>query len=90
MSIIFFFYYSSNILFCLVVACSAFIQLMDTRSPVNAVHDNIISKLEVTFSESLHIHDAQNSEHASEGDHIGNCAVGEVNLRGGFELQKPN
>ncbi|KAG5002899.1 hypothetical protein AAZX31_10G042200 [Glycine max] len=61
---------------------------MDTRSPVNAVHDNIISKLEVTFSESLHIHDAQNSEHASEGDHIGNCDVGERNLREGFELQE--
>ncbi|KAH1216675.1 hypothetical protein GmHk_13G037497 [Glycine max] len=52
--------------------------MMDTRSPVNAVYDNIIGKLEGTFSESLHIHDAQKSEHASEGDHIGNCAVGEA------------
>ncbi|KAL2978377.1 hypothetical protein AAZX31_13G115600 [Glycine max] len=51
---------------------------MDTRSPVNAVYDNIIGKLEGTFSESLHINDAQKSEHASEGDHIGNCAVGEI------------
>ncbi|TKY52829.1 hypothetical protein E2542_SST24351 [Spatholobus suberectus] len=57
---------------------------MDTPSPVNAVHD-IISKLEGTFRESLHIQDAQKPEHASEGDHIGNCVVGEGNLCGGFE-----
>lgn len=61
---------------------------MDTPSPVNAVHDNIISKLEGIFSESLHIQDAQKSEHASEEHHIGNCDVGERNLRGGFELQE--
>ncbi|RDY07308.1 hypothetical protein CR513_08601, partial [Mucuna pruriens] len=61
------------------------IRLMDTPSPDNAVNDNIISKLEGTFSESLHIQDAQKSEDASEGDHIDNCYVGEGNLCGVFE-----
>ncbi|KAK7393303.1 hypothetical protein VNO78_21855 [Psophocarpus tetragonolobus] len=63
------------------------IQKMDTLSPVNAVLENIIDNLEGTFSESIHLHDAL-SEHASEGDHIGNCDVGEGNLGGDFELQE--
>ncbi|KAJ1416872.1 hypothetical protein SESBI_17029 [Sesbania bispinosa] len=61
---------------------------MDIPSPVDAVDDNIISKLESTFGESLHIEDAQKPAHVSEGDDIDNCHVGEGSLRGAFEQQE--
>lgn len=48
-------------------------QLMDTCSNTNVVHDdNFISNLGRTFSESLHIQDAQKSLLASEGSDIYN------------------
>ncbi|KAJ1391364.1 hypothetical protein SESBI_36755 [Sesbania bispinosa] len=61
---------------------------MDIPSPVDAVDDNIISKLESTFGESLHIEDAQKLEHVSEGDDVDNCHVGEGSLCGAFEQQE--
>ncbi|KAK7336975.1 hypothetical protein VNO77_17529 [Canavalia gladiata] len=60
------------------------IQLMDTSSHVDAVHDNnFISDLERTFSESLHIQDAQKSEDPSEGNDM--CNVEDENLCGGIK-----
>ncbi|KAK7355655.1 hypothetical protein VNO80_14915 [Phaseolus coccineus] len=41
---------------------------MGTPATVSVVHDYVISKLEGTFIESLHIQDAQKFEHASEVD----------------------
>lgn len=58
---------------------------MDVHSAVN-VHDDFISNLESTFSKSLHIEDAQNPEHASEGDD--NCNLGAGDTCGGFEQQE--
>ncbi|CAJ1968348.1 unnamed protein product [Sphenostylis stenocarpa] len=60
---------------------------MGTLATVSDVHDNIISKLEGTFMESLHIQDAQKPKDASEVDHIDNCYVKE-NLCGGLEPQE--
>lgn len=58
---------------------------MDMHSPASAVHKNVISDLEHTFSESLHIQDDQRSEHASNENDIYNEA--EENLCGGFKQQ---
>ncbi|KAI9085808.1 hypothetical protein K1719_032222 [Acacia pycnantha] len=54
------------------------IQSMDMYSPASTVHDNIISNLESTFSESFHIEDAEKSEQSSVGDD--NCGTGEGSL----------
>ncbi|KAE9589949.1 hypothetical protein Lalb_Chr21g0314341 [Lupinus albus] len=59
---------------------------MDMHSPVNAEDNNFLSNLECTFSESLHIEDAQKSDHASEEDD--NRTTKEGNLCEGFELQE--
>ncbi|XP_019444392.1 PREDICTED: uncharacterized protein LOC109348417 isoform X1 [Lupinus angustifolius] len=71
---------------CLVVPDSS----MGMRSPVNSVHDNLISNLDSTFSESLHIQDAQKTECASKENDI--CDVAKKNSFQGFKQQgrKPN
>ncbi|OIW11230.1 hypothetical protein TanjilG_28321 [Lupinus angustifolius] len=63
---------------------------MGMRSPVNSVHDNLISNLDSTFSESLHIQDAQKTECASKENDI--CDVAKKNSFQGFKQQgrKPN
>ncbi|XP_004495014.1 uncharacterized protein [Cicer arietinum] len=61
---------------------------MDIHSPVNAVDDDTISKLESTFGGSLHIQDDQKLEHVSDADDIGNCHVGEGRLYRDFEWQQ--
>jgi len=53
---------------------------MEVCSSVNDIHENCISNLESTFSESLHIQDTEKSEHLSEGDTM--CNVGKENLSG--------
>jgi len=61
---------------------------MGTPATVSVVHDYIISKLEGTFIESLHIQDAQKSEHASEVDRIFDNFYVEENLGRDFEPQE--
>ncbi|XP_058737928.1 uncharacterized protein LOC131610077 [Vicia villosa] len=58
---------------------------MEVCSLVNDKIENCISSLEGTFSESLHIRDAEKSEYASEGHEI--CNVAEEIL---CEVIKPN
>ncbi|KAF7818523.1 BRI1-KD interacting protein [Senna tora] len=55
-------------------------------SPVNSVDDNSLSNLETTFSKSFHIHDAEKSEHASEGGD--DCDVVKGNYFGGIIQQE--
>ncbi|OIW01644.1 hypothetical protein TanjilG_18215 [Lupinus angustifolius] len=61
---------------------------MDMHSPVNAEDGNFLSNLECTFSESLHIEDAQKSDLVSKEDD--NCTMreGKGNLCEGFEEQE--
>ncbi|CAL0321348.1 unnamed protein product [Lupinus luteus] len=59
---------------------------MDMHSPVNAEDKNFLSDLECTFSELLHIEDAQKSNYASKEDD--NCTMEEGELCVGFEQQE--
>lgn len=59
---------------------NSLIHSMEVCSSVNDMHENCISNLESTFSESLHIQDTEKSEHLSEGDTM--CNVGKENLSG--------
>ncbi|OIV92117.1 hypothetical protein TanjilG_26975 [Lupinus angustifolius] len=58
---------------------------MDISSPVNAVHDNSLSNLGSTVTESLHIQAAKKTECASKGNDIYNVA--EENSFKGFKQQ---
>ncbi|XP_012569435.1 uncharacterized protein [Cicer arietinum] len=51
---------------------------MEVCSPVNDLHENCVSNVESAFSEALHIHDADKSDHESEGNEI--CNVAKENL----------
>ncbi|QCE07058.1 hypothetical protein DEO72_LG9g2074 [Vigna unguiculata] len=62
---------------------------MGTPAVVSNVPGYIISKLEGTFIESLHIQDALKLEQASELDRFDDFYVEEENLCGGFETQEP-
>lgn len=64
----------------LVIVPNSLIYSMEVCSSVNDMHENCISNLESTFSESLHIQDTEKSEHLSEGDAM--CNVGKENLSG--------
>lgn len=73
--------------FFLLVASWYLIQLMDASSNTNAVlDDNFISNLGRTFSESLHIEDAQESVNASGENDI--CNVDEEKLCGAIKEQE--
>lgn len=59
---------------------------MEVCSAVNDVHENFISNLESTFSESLHIQDAPKSGHVSEENDIHDVA--DENARGGIKQKE--
>ncbi|XP_057438427.1 uncharacterized protein LOC130730433 [Lotus japonicus] len=59
---------------------------MDMCSRVPDVHNNLLSNLESTSHESLHVDDALKSELATEGNGV--CDVGEENLSGGVKQQE--
>ncbi|KAI4300145.1 hypothetical protein L6164_033556 [Bauhinia variegata] len=59
--------------------------LMESAYSPNAVHENSVSNLESTFNDSLHIQDAQKSEHASDVDNNYEVVEG---LSEGFQQQQ--